>query len=58
MPQLETGVTAPAFEHPDHDGKRVTLDGLRLGPRGSGASAGSYQARLVLYFFPKADTAG
>lgn len=58
MPQLAAGGPAPAFEHPDHEGKRVTLDGLRLGPRASGASAGSYQARLVLYFFPKADTAG
>jgi peroxiredoxin Q/BCP len=45
MPELEVGDLAPAFDHPDHEGKPVTLDGLR-------------QRRLVLYFFPKADTAG
>lgn len=45
MPELKTGDPAPAFDHPDHEGKRVTLDGLR-------------QRRLVLYFFSKADTAG
>jgi peroxiredoxin Q/BCP len=45
VPQLETGDRAPSFEHADHEGKPVTLDDLT-------------RRRLVLYFFPKADTAG
>lgn len=45
MAQLTAGDAAPAFELEDDGGKRVTLDDLRTG-------------RLVLYFFPKADTSG
>jgi len=43
--QLEKRDPAPAFELLDHDGKKVALRSLLEG-------------RLVLYFFPKADTAG
>lgn len=45
MPQLNAGDRAPAFERLDQRGERLSLDGLRGG-------------RLVLYFFPKADTRG
>lgn len=43
--QLGTGDSAPAFDLEDDGGKRVTLGALR-------------QGKLVLYFFPKADTSG
>lgn len=43
--QLSAGDAAPAFDLVDDGGKRVTLDALR-------------QGKLVLYFFPKADTGG
>jgi peroxiredoxin Q/BCP len=42
---IDTGVPAPDFELPDQDGKPVTLSGLR-------------GRRVVLYFYPKADTPG
>lgn len=42
---IEAGDTAPQFELPDQDGNPVALAGLR------GRS-------VVLYFYPKADTAG
>ena len=43
--QLSEGAAAPAFDLEDDRGARVTLDELRRG-------------KLVLYFFPKADTGG
>lgn len=43
--QLSEGDAAPRFELEDDRGARVTLDALR-------------QGKLVLYFFPKADTSG
>lgn len=43
--QLSEGAAAPRFELEDDRGARVTLDALR-------------QGKLVLYFFPKADTSG
>jgi peroxiredoxin Q/BCP len=43
--QLSAGDAAPAFDLQDDGGRRVTLDALR-------------QGKLVLYFFPKADTKG
>jgi peroxiredoxin Q/BCP len=42
---IDTGAPAPDFELPDQDGKPVTLSGLR-------------GRRVVLYFYPKADTPG
>jgi peroxiredoxin Q/BCP len=42
---IDTGVPAPEFELPDQDGEPVTLSGLR-------------GRRVVLYFYPKADTPG
>jgi peroxiredoxin Q/BCP len=42
---LETGQTAPDFELPDQDGETVRLSDLR-------------GRRVVLYFYPKADTPG
>lgn len=45
MAQLAAGDTSPGFELDDDGGKRVALDELR-------------KQRLVLYFFPKADTSG
>jgi peroxiredoxin Q/BCP len=42
---IETGQPAPDFELPDQDGEPVTLAGLR-------------GRRVVLYFYPKADTPG
>ena len=42
---IEPGATAPDFELPDQDGDPVTLSGLR-------------GKRVVLYFYPKADTPG
>ena len=42
---IETGPQAPDFELPDQDGEPVTLSGLR-------------GRRVVLYFYPKADTPG
>src|ERR671921_295918 len=42
---IETGQPAPDFELPDQDGNPVTLSGLR-------------GRRVVLYFYPKADTPG
>jgi peroxiredoxin Q/BCP len=45
MAQLREGDAAPRFDLEDDRGARVTLDALR-------------QGRLVLYFFPKADTSG
>ena len=42
---LETGQTAPDFELPDQDGETVRLSDLR-------------GCRVVLYFYPKADTPG
>jgi thioredoxin-dependent peroxiredoxin len=42
---IETGEQAPDFELPDQDGAPVTLSGLR-------------GRRVVLYFYPKADTPG
>jgi peroxiredoxin len=45
MPQLAPGDRAPSFRHKDHEGRDVSSDALR-------------DTRTVLYFFPKADTAG
>ena len=42
---IETGQEAPDFELRDQDGETVTLSGLR-------------GRRVVLYFYPKADTPG
>jgi peroxiredoxin Q/BCP len=42
---LSEGDAAPHFDLEDDRGARVTLDALR-------------QGKLVLYFFPKADTSG
>jgi thioredoxin-dependent peroxiredoxin len=42
---IDTGLTAPDFELPDQDGEPVSLSGLR-------------GRRVVLYFYPKADTPG
>src|SRR5258706_16418560 len=42
---IDTGVPAPDFELPDQDGEPVSLPGLR-------------GRRVVLYFYPKADTPG
>jgi peroxiredoxin Q/BCP len=42
---IETGQQAPEFELPDQDGAPVRLSGLR-------------GRRVVLYFYPKADTPG
>jgi thioredoxin-dependent peroxiredoxin len=42
---IDTGQPAPDFELPDQDGEPVTLSGLR-------------GRRVVLYFYPKADTPG
>ena len=42
---IETGQPAPDFELPDQDGNRVRLSDLR-------------GRRVVLYFYPKADTPG
>jgi thioredoxin-dependent peroxiredoxin len=42
---IETGEQAPDFELPDQDGEPVALSGLR-------------GKRVVLYFYPKADTPG
>ena len=42
---IETGQEAPDFELRDQDGETVTLSGLR-------------GKRIVLYFYPKADTPG
>ena len=46
MPSLlPTGTPAPAFEVDAHDGSRMSLEGLR-------------GKRVVLWFYPKADTPG
>lgn len=45
MPELAAGHRAPAFSAADHDGAALSSDDLR-------------GTRTVLYFFPKADTAG
>jgi thioredoxin-dependent peroxiredoxin len=45
VPQLKPGDAAPVFRATDHDGRSVSSDDLR-------------GTRTVLYFFPKADTAG
>ena len=45
MAQLEAGQRAPAFRAKDHEGGEVSSESLR-------------GTRTVLYFFPKADTAG
>ena len=42
---IQTGDTAPDFTLPDQDGNQVSLSGLR-------------GKRVVLYFYPKADTPG
>jgi peroxiredoxin Q/BCP len=42
---IDTGLPAPDFELPDQDGEPVSLSGLR-------------GRRVVLYFYPKADTPG
>jgi peroxiredoxin Q/BCP len=42
---IETGTQAPDFELPDQDGEPVKLSALR-------------GSRVVLYFYPKADTPG
>src|SRR5256885_14609722 len=44
-PMIQTGEQAPDFELPDHNGNPVRLSGLR-------------GRRVVLYFYPKADTPG
>jgi len=45
VPQLSAGDAAPGFALLDDSGKRMTLEALHKG-------------KLVLYFFPKADTSG
>ena len=45
MAELRAGDRAPAFQVADHDGRAFSSDALR-------------GTRTVLYFFPKADTAG
>ncbi len=45
MAELRAGDRAPAFRAKDHDARDVSSDELR-------------GTRTVLYFFPKADTAG
>ncbi len=45
MAQLAVGDSAPSFRATDHEGRDVSSDSLR-------------GTRTVLYFFPKADTAG
>ncbi len=45
MPQLETGDKAPAFSLKDQAGQAVTLAGFK-------------GRKLLLYFYPKADTPG
>jgi peroxiredoxin Q/BCP len=42
---IEPGTTAPDFELPDQDGDALKLSDLR-------------GKRVVLYFYPKADTPG
>ena len=42
---IEPGATAPDFELPDQDGNALKLSDLR-------------GRRVVLYFYPKADTPG
>jgi len=42
---LEPGMASPDFTLPDQDGKKVRLSSLR-------------GKRVVLYFFPRADTPG
>ena len=42
---IETGTSAPDFELPDQDGRTVGLSDLR-------------GRRVVLYFYPKANTPG
>jgi peroxiredoxin Q/BCP len=42
---LEVGKKAPAFTLPDQDGEKVKLSDLK-------------GKRVVLYFYPKADTPG
>ena len=42
---LNVGDTAPDFDAVDHNGNRVTLAGLR-------------GKKVVLWFYPKADTPG
>ena len=44
-PMLQPGTTAPDFEVQDHHGKTVRLRDLR-------------GTRVVLWFYPKADTPG
>jgi peroxiredoxin len=43
--QLAVGDRAPAFRRTDHEGRETSSDSL-------------HGTRTVLYFFPKADTAG
>lgn len=45
MPQLKIGDKAPEFDALDQNGQRIALRDL-------------IDRRVVLYFFPKADTAG
>jgi len=45
QPMLAIGTPAPEFSLPDHLGRTVTLSSLR-------------GRRVVLWFFPKADTPG
>lgn len=45
MAQLSAGEAAPKFSLLDDGGKQVSLDEL-------------HQGKLVLYFFPKANTTG
>ena len=45
MATLTAGVTAPAFELADQNGATVTLEGFR-------------GRKLLIYFYPKADTPG
>ena len=42
---LQAGTKAPAFEAVDHNGNQVTLESLR-------------GKRVILWFYPKADTPG
>jgi thioredoxin-dependent peroxiredoxin len=42
---LKVGDKAPAFSLPDDSGSKISLDGFR-------------GKKLVLFFFPKADTPG